>query len=125
MGYGDNDSTTDLDFHANMAVVGAQYAIIRRTCLHANVTAYSLYLPCKRIEIVDAAIVYDCPYTLDTTLLVIRNALHIPETNYNLIYPLILREAGLQVDEIPSYTPLNPHKNITAYMMLKQNCTSI
>ena len=91
MGYGDHDSTTELDSHANMAVVGDQCAIISRTGLHANVTAYSPDLPCKIIEIVHAAISYYFPYTLETTLLVIRNALHIPEISHNLISPFILR----------------------------------
>ena len=64
VGYGDHDSTTELDSHAKMSVVGSQCEIIICTGLHANVAAYSPDLPCKRIEIVDASIAYDCPYTL-------------------------------------------------------------
>ena len=91
-----------------MAVVGSQCTIISRTSLYANVAAYSPDLPCKRIEIVDASIAYDCPYTLETTLLVIRNSLHIPEMNQNLISPLMLREAGIQVDEMPKLHATEP-----------------
>ena len=110
MGCGDHDSTTELDSHAKMSVVRSQCEIISCTGLHANVAAYSPDLPCKRIEIVDASIAYDCPYTLETTLIVIQNSLHIPEMNHNLIFPLILREAGLQVDEIPKLHATEPTK---------------
>ena len=108
VGYGDHDSTNELDSNANMAVVGAQCAIISLTGLHVNVAAYSPDLPCKIMEIVDAAIAYDCPYTLKTTILVIRNSLHIPEMNHNLISPFILREADLQVDEMPKLHTTEP-----------------
>ena len=54
------------------------------------------------------AIAYDCPYTLENTLLVISNALYIPEMNHNLIYPFILRDAGLQVDEITKLHATEP-----------------
>ena len=46
-------------------------------------------------------IAYDFPCSLETTLLVIWNSFHIPEINHNLISPFILREAGLQVYEMP------------------------
>ena len=38
----------------------------------------------------------------------IWNAFHIPEMNHNLISPFILREAGLQVDEIPKLHGTEP-----------------
>ena len=108
VGYGDHDSTTELDSHANMAVVGSQCEIIIRTVIHANVAAYSPERLRKRIEIVDAEIAYDCPYTLEATLLVIWNDLYIPETNHNLISTLILREAVLQVDEMTKIHTTEP-----------------
>ena len=45
VGYGDNDSTNELDSHAKMAVVGAQCEIIIRTGLHVNNASYSPDLP--------------------------------------------------------------------------------
>ena len=124
VGYGDHDSTTELDYHANIAVVVSQCAIINCTGLHVNVAAYSTYLTCKIIEIVDAAITYDCPYTLDTTLLVIRNALYIPEMNHNLISPFILREVGIQVDEIPKLHATEPTQEHHIIYDAEKKCTS-
>ncbi len=45
------------------------------------------------------AIPYDDPLALKTYLLVARNALFIPSMDHNLIAPIIMREAGLKVNE--------------------------
>ena len=50
-------------------------------------------------ELVDAALLYECPYEGKSYILVIRNAIHIDSMENNLILPFILREAGLQVNE--------------------------
>ena len=50
---------------------------------------------------VDAAISYDCSITGKTYLLLVRNALHIPSMEHNLVPPFILREAGLVVNDTP------------------------
>ena len=54
----------------------------------------------KEIPVVDAALAYDCPFTHQTYILIIRNAMHINSLNDNLIAPFILRESGLIVNEI-------------------------
>ena len=54
----------------------------------------------KSIPIVDAALAYDCPFTHQTYILIIRNAMHINSLDNNLIAPFILRESGLIVSEI-------------------------
>ena len=51
----------------------------------------------KSVPIVDGVISYDCPYSHQTYLLVIKNALYVPTMTSNLIPPFILREAGIQV----------------------------
>ena len=53
------------------------------------------------VPIVDAAIVYDCPFTLQSHLLIVRNGLYLPHLDHNLIPPFILSEAGLEVNPIP------------------------
>ena len=103
---GDKDdeeaNTTELDTHANMVVVGRQATIISRSGRNAEVRAFSN--ECSKLEevpIVDAAIAYDCPYTMKTYLLIVRNALHVPSMQHNLIPPFIMREAGLVVNDVP------------------------
>jgi hypothetical protein len=62
----------------------------------------------KKVPIVDAAIAYDCPYQNKTFILILRNALHIPTMNKNLLPPFILREAGLIVNDVPKIHVADP-----------------
>ena len=69
-------STTELDSHANWPVFGQDSTTVARSGLFATVRGFSDALPeMSKIEIVDKAIAYDCPYFLKTFLLVIRNAM--------------------------------------------------
>ena len=49
----------------------------------------------------DAMIAYDCKYSGETYLLVVRNALCVPTMEINLIPPFVLREAGLILNDTP------------------------
>jgi hypothetical protein len=91
-------SRTDLDSHANMPVVGRNAYIISSSGRFAEVNAFTPDYDAMTIQIVDAAIQYDCPYTGDSYILVIRNALHVPSME-NLIPPFIMLEAGVQVHD--------------------------
>ena len=96
------NATTDLDSHANMVVVGKQATIIQHSGRTVEVNAFADV--CKKVEnvpIVDAAVAYDCPYTMKTYILIMRNALYIPTMKHNLIPPFIMREAGLVVNDVP------------------------
>ncbi len=94
---------TELDSHANMAVAGPDCTVIATSGRHATVTPFSSNLPTMdMVEIGDVAIAYDDPISLQTYLLVMRNALLIPMMDHNLIPPFLIRLASLQVDEPPS-----------------------
>ena len=45
MGDGDQDTTTELDSHANMAVVGQDVTVISRSGLHAEVRPFADDVP--------------------------------------------------------------------------------
>ena len=97
-----NSSTTELDSHANMIVLGEQATIINRSGKYAEVRAFSNECSTlEKVPIVDAVIAYECPYTMKVYLLIARNALHIPSMQHNLIPPFIMREAGLVVNDVP------------------------
>ena len=50
-------------------------------------------------ELVDAALLYECPYEGKSHILVIQNAFHVNSMENTLILPFVLLAAGLQVNE--------------------------
>ena len=69
---GGEETRTDLDSHANMCVVGNQVKIVNRSGRHAEVNAFSPDLESlQRVPIIDAAIAYDCPYSMKTFILIV------------------------------------------------------
>ena len=96
------DPRTDLDSHANMCVFGRHCLIVNKSGRHAEVTGFSSDLKTlHEVPIVDAAICYDCPYTMKSYVLLARNVLYVPSMTHNLIPPFIMREAGIQVNDVP------------------------
>ena len=97
-----SDSSSELDSHANMVFLGQHCYIISSSSRHAEVNAFSREVGrMKSVLIVDVAIVYDFPYSMKTYLLIVRNALYVQSMKNNLIPLFIMREAGLEVIEIP------------------------
>ena len=71
-------STTELDTHDNMVVVGHQAMIINQYGRYSEVRAFSD--ECETLHgdpTVDAEIAYYCPYTLKYYLLIVNNSLHV------------------------------------------------
>ena len=97
----DIESRTDLDSHANMPVVGRNTYIFRYTGKTASVSAFSPDYDPLKTKIVDAAVLYQCPYSGNASLLVIMNALYVPSMNNNLISPFTLRLAGIDARDTP------------------------
>ena len=60
------------------------------------------------MKVIDAAVIYDDPYTSIPHILLFKNALYYPDINCNLIPPFILKEAGLIVNETPKFQCKNP-----------------
>ena len=97
-----SDFRSELDSDANMVVLRQHCYIISSSGIHAEVNAFSREIGrMKSVPIVDAAIVYDCPYSMKNYLLIVRNALYFQSMTNNLIPPFIMIEAGLEVREIP------------------------
>ena len=64
------------------------------------------------IPIVDAAVQYDCPFTGNIYILVLRNALYVPAMDNHLIPPFIMREASITVTQRRRYI-LMTHQYLT------------
>ena len=54
----------------------------------------------EMVLIVDAALAYDCKFTMNTYLLMTRNSIYIPSMENNLIPPFLMREYGLLVNDV-------------------------
>jgi hypothetical protein len=76
---------------------GVQFAPVRIT----DVNPFTPDYESMQVPIVDAAVLYECPYNGITYVLVIRNALYVPAMKNNLLPPFMLREAGVKVHEQP------------------------
>ena len=105
---GGNISRTDMDSHAESHVVGKNAYIISTQDKKVTVNGFTKALGSKTVHVVDAAVAYDCEFTGEVYILIIRNALYFEEMHVNLISPFILRLAGLHVNEEPKFMATHP-----------------
>ena len=106
---GSADPRTELDSHANMIVLGKHAFVFESTGRTCNVQPFASELGiATNVPIVDGALAYDCPYTRQTVVLLVRNALHIPSMTNNLIPPFIMRAGGLIVNDVPKIHCTDP-----------------
>ena len=97
-------AAVELDSHADSAVVGRTARILERTGRKASVSGFTNSLgKALSVEIVHACVMYDCDKSGKSYLLIIRNALHVPEMEECLIHPIMMRLVGVEVDECPKF----------------------
>ena len=66
-----SESTAELDSHANTIVLGNQALVIQDTGTYAEVNVFpSEVRGMSKVPVVDAVVTYDCPFTLESYLLV-------------------------------------------------------
>jgi len=65
----------------------------------------------SNIPVVDAVVVFDCPYTGESYFMLLYNCLYIPSMECHLIPPFILREAGLFVSDTPKIQSPEPDED--------------
>ena len=92
------DPRTELDSHANMVVLGASAFIFESTGRFCNESKLGTS---HDVPIVDGALTYECPYTMGTYILVVRNTLNIKHPRNNMIPPFVMREGGVIVNDVP------------------------
>ena len=68
----------------------------------AYVSPFTPEYALMQLHVVDAVVQYDCPYNGESYLLVIRNTLYFPSMSNNLLQPLVLREAGIKLNDMPN-----------------------
>ena len=117
----DIEPRTDLDSHANMPVVGRNAYVLSNTGKMVDVSPFTPDYKPMRVPIVDSAVKYACPFSGKEYILVIRNALHVPTMENNLIPPFMMREAGIQVTEIPKIQIEDPTEKDHAIIFPETN----
>ena len=100
---------TELDSHADSAVVGKNCYVLRKTGKVAKVQGFTSALGKPLlVPFVDAIVAYDDPTSGNTMLLKIRNALYVQSLHSNLIPPFLMRLAGIEVNECPKFLSKHP-----------------
>ena len=102
------ESRTDLDSHANMPVVGSNCQVIRQTGKTVTVSPFTPDYEPMNIPVVDATVLYRCPFSGKEYILVIMNALYVPSMSHNLIAPFIIRDAGVALKTTPKIQCKDP-----------------
>ena len=110
-----DDPRTDLDSHANMPVVGRNSNIIERLDRTVDIKPFTSDYKAMTAELVHSAIWYECPYEGKAYILVTRNAIYIPTMVNNLIPLLMMREAGINVNERAHTQLTQPWMTIPLY----------
>ena len=111
MDVGDMDSGNEgmimevhLDSHANMVVLGKGCRVIAVSEYTAEVSAYTDDVgKLHQVPIVDAVLMYRCPHNQTQYLLVVQNALYVSSMKHHLIPPFVMREGGVEVNDVPKF----------------------
>ena len=112
------EGTTELDSHADTSVVGCNALILQDYDRPVHVTGYDAKNMGSRVyRTVSAAIAYDDPKTGDTVILVIHQAILIPQLKHNLLCPMQLRHNDVELDEKPKFLTKNPTEKSHAIAM--------
>ena len=74
-----------------------------------------------RVELVDAALKYECPYSGETKILFIRRGLYVPSMLNNLLPPFRLTEAGISINEEPKIHVSSPSEEHHSIMFRETN----
>ena len=67
----------ELDSHADSPVVGSEALIIRTHDRKVRVNGFTPALGSKMVDVVDAAVAYECDFTGKLLIVVISNGLHL------------------------------------------------
>ena len=103
------NAKTELDYHANMLVLGRHDYILNSSGRTSQVIPFTPeYESLQEVPIVDATVAYDYPITNKYFILVFHNDLSVLSMEHNLVPPLIWRESGLEVNDTPKIQVKDP-----------------
>ena len=114
-------SMTELDSHANIPVIGRNPYILSKIGETVDVAPFTPDYKPISVELVDAALKYECPYSGEVKILIIRRGLHVRSMAHNLLPPFMLREAGIKINEIPKIHVTSPTEEHHAIIFQEAN----
>ena len=99
----DGPSRNEDDSHADTCVVGKNFLVLHQTKRTVTVEPFSPDLgTVEEVPIVSAVTAYECDRTGRVYLLVIHEALHMPQLQNSLLSPNQLRDFGVVVNTTPT-----------------------
>ena len=106
-------SATELDGHIEYPMLSRNTYIFRSKGKKISVKWFTdrLGKPIL-VPVVDTAVKYEDQYDGHSITLMIYNTLHIQDMSINLITPMMMRLAGLYIDECPKFLSSDPNKNV-------------
>ena len=109
-------SRTEMDSHVNVPVIGRNAYILSKIGETVDVAPFTPDYKPFSVELVDAALKYECPYSGKVKIFIIQRGLYVPSVTHNLLPPFLLREAGIHINEVPKIhatSPTEEHHAIT------------
>ena len=95
---------TDLDSHANQCALGSNSLIVQVYDRPINVSGYNPSGPVnKDLKTVSAALAHNDPVSGETLILMVNQAISIPDISHNLLSPMQLRLNDVVVNEVPRF----------------------
>jgi hypothetical protein len=104
----DQDSTLDLDSHAEIAVLGGNCRIIHDTGRTLQVYSYDPSQGPTTRSVVSGCFAYDDPQDGTAKILVVHQGVHVPGLPNSLIPPNQMRDNEVVVNECPKSMKLTP-----------------
>lgn len=108
----------ELDSHADTCVVGNRALVLSEHPRQVMVSGYDPSQPARQATIVDAAIKYRARDTGDDMIIVVNQAILIPEVDHCLLCPMQCRMNGVRVSETPKFLCENPTNSDHAISLL-------
>ena len=105
-----------MDSHANKPVIGMNSYILSKIVETVDVAPFKADYKAISVELADAALKYECPYSGKVKILIIRRGLYVLSITHNLLAPFMLRETGITFNEVPKIhatPPTEEHHAIT------------
>ena len=108
MVHNNEDTTLELDSHADTSVLGGGALAVADFNEPVNVQGYDLSLGTKTYKNITGAVGYCDPVSGSIYHLVIHQAIYIPGLDHHLLSPMQCRVADVDINDCPKFIIANP-----------------